>query len=58
MTFLVVHLCKTYAAVLGAEAYNAYQRVMRLWYQQPVLEVMAVLVPLIVHAASNRCSRT
>lgn len=47
--FLAVHLVNQAAAVLGAQAYDATQAVLRRGYQAPVVELLAVFLPLATH---------
>lgn len=51
--FLVLHLSNTLLAPFGPEVYNNYQRVSRLFYQQPLLEIIFVLGPLVTHAIAG-----
>lgn len=62
LVFLALHLINTYTAVLGPEAYDGYQRIARAWYQHPLVELLTIIVPLVVHVACGiirlRRSRT
>lgn len=51
--FLFVHLCNQMLAALGASAYNDAQRVLRRGYQAPVLEIVLVIIPMLVHAVAG-----
>lgn len=51
--FLVLHLSNTLLAGFGAETYNSYQRAVRTIYQHPILELVLVVGPLIVHIISG-----
>jgi len=51
--FLLLHLSNNLLAGLGVETYNSYQRAVRAIYQQPVLELLLVVVPLISHAVAG-----
>lgn len=51
--FLAVHLVNQAVAVLGADAYDTFQRSARSAYQAPVVELLLVLVPLLVHAVAG-----
>lgn len=48
--FLTVHLFNTAVALRGAEAYDATQASLRRAYQVPVVEVLLVLTPALLHA--------
>lgn len=48
--FLFVHLVNQMLAVLGAQTYDGFQVSARKGYQAPVLEIVLVLAPLLVHA--------
>jgi len=50
--FLFMHLANQALAVLGAPGYDETQQAMRRVYQAPVLELVLVAVPLVVHVAS------
>ncbi|XOV86084.1 MAG: hypothetical protein ACFHX7_14060 [Pseudomonadota bacterium] len=51
--FLVMHLSNIAIAPLGAEAFNGYQAKLRKIYQQPILELVLVILPLVVHVAAG-----
>ena len=50
LVFLAAHLANTLLAPLGADAYNGVQRALQQVYQQPIIEVLFVLTPLVAHA--------
>ena len=50
--FLFVHLLNQMLAVLGPGAYDGAQGALRRAYQAPVLEVVLVLAPLLVHVGT------
>ena len=50
--FVFVHLANTTAALGDAESYNSFQRSARQLYQNPVLEVTLVGLPLLVHLSA------
>lgn len=49
--FLAFHLFNQALAVLGPDTYNGAQGAFRVAYQAPVLELLGVVVPLLVHMA-------
>ncbi len=49
--FSTLHLTNTMVSALGPGAYNGFQRVIRPFYQHPVVEILLVAVPLVVHVA-------
>ncbi len=51
--FLVLHLSNNVLAGLGADTYNTYQRTVRAIYQQPVLELLLVVLPLLSHVIAG-----
>lgn len=51
--FLLLHLFNQMLAALGAGAYDGAQRVLRRGYQAPVVEVVLVLLPMLIHAAAG-----
>ena len=51
--FLTVHLTNLAVATLGAARYDEVQTGLRRAYQSPVLELVLVLGPLLVHAAAG-----
>lgn len=51
--FLTMHLLNQAAAAAGPEVYVPLQRALRLVYQQPVVELVAVLLALVVHVAAG-----
>ncbi len=53
LIFLVIHLVNTFSAILGPEVYDGFQRVMRAWYQHPLVEGFTVLLPLAVHIVAG-----
>ena len=50
--FLFVHLCNQMVASLGPSSYDGLQGTLRKGYQAPVLEVVLVLAPLLVHVVT------
>jgi succinate dehydrogenase/fumarate reductase cytochrome b subunit len=50
--FLFVHLLNQMFAVFGAQSYDGFQGAARRAYQTPVLEVVLVLAPLLLHVVS------
>lgn len=52
LAFTLVHLANTGIASLGLEAYDGFQSVARLAYQNPLVEVGLLLVPLAVHSGA------
>jgi succinate dehydrogenase/fumarate reductase cytochrome b subunit len=48
--FLFLHLINQMLAVLGQQTYDGFQGTARKGYQAPVLEIVLVLAPLLVHA--------
>ena len=50
--FVLVHLTNTAFALGGPEDYNAFQRATRAVYQNPVVELVLLMVPLVVHYAA------
>jgi len=53
LIFLVLHLSNTVLAGLGPETYNSFQRTVRVIYQQPLLELLLVVFPLLSHAIAG-----
>lgn len=51
--FLFVHLCNQVLATLGAQSFDAVQRTLRRGYQAPLLEVVLVLSPLLIHVGAS-----
>jgi len=49
LPFLLTHLLNTVLASFGASLYNDFQNAAQNWYQQPVIELGFVLIPLTVH---------
>lgn len=47
--FVLLHLSNIFIAPFGAAAFNEYQSVLRMYYQTPLIEVLLVLGPLVVH---------
>ena len=47
--FLAIHLFNTMAGAGGPEAYDGFQSGARAFYQNPVVEGVIVLIPLLVH---------
>ncbi|MDP2274380.1 MAG: hypothetical protein Q8N23_04780 [Archangium sp.] len=50
--FLFLHLCNQMVASLGPGAYDGLQGTLRKGYQAPVVEVLLVLAPLLVHVVA------
>ena len=50
--FTLTHLLNTGVATLGVEAYDRFQELARWFYQNPLLEVLFLALPLLVHAAA------
>lgn len=50
--FLFMHLLNQMLAVLGPRTYDGVQGTLRRGYQAPVIEVVLVLLPLLVHAGT------
>jgi hypothetical protein len=50
--FLTAHLVNTALAVLGPGAYDRAQRATRAVYQAPLLELVLVALPLVVHVGA------
>lgn len=48
--FVLLHLSNIALAPFGPEVFNQYQRVIRQVYQFPLIELLLVLGPLLVHA--------
>lgn len=48
--FLLLHLVNQMTAAAGAQTYDAVQGTLRAGYQVPVVEVLVVLAPAVVHA--------
>jgi succinate dehydrogenase/fumarate reductase cytochrome b subunit len=53
LLFLIPHLANTLIAPLGPDVYDRVQRVLRLFYQDPLLEWLVVLLPLLTHALAG-----
>ena len=51
--FLLLHLSNILLAPLGVEVFNGYQRSVRAVYQYPVIELVIVLIPIVVHAVAG-----
>ncbi len=51
--FVILHLSNIFLAPMGVETFNQYQRFIRQFYQNPVIEIGVVIGPLLVHAASG-----
>lgn len=51
--FVLLHLSNIALAPFGIEAFNAYQRVIRTFYQQPVIELIIVIGPLLAHVIAG-----
>ena len=51
--FLILHLSNNLLAGLGSETYNNYQRAVRAIYQQPVLGLVLVVLPLLSHVIAG-----
>lgn len=50
--FVAVHMLNTAFALGGPESYNAFQRAARVFYQNPLVEIVLLLIPLGVHFAA------
>jgi len=48
-TFASLHLCNTITANLGYKTYNGVMNVFRIYYQNPVVELVVVGVALVTH---------
>lgn len=51
--FVLLHLSNIALAPLGIEIFNGYQQTIQKFYQQPVIELLIVLGPLIAHAIAG-----
>jgi succinate dehydrogenase/fumarate reductase cytochrome b subunit len=51
--FLLMHLANTLAALRGPAAYDGLQRVLRLYYQNPLVEILGIAVALTVHVTAS-----
>jgi succinate dehydrogenase/fumarate reductase cytochrome b subunit len=51
--FLAVHLFNQMSAAWGPEVYDGAQRTLRRGYQAPVIEIILVLGPMLVHAIAG-----
>lgn len=49
LLFVAVHMLNTAFAVGGPESYNAFQRATRVVYQNPLVEIVLLVIPLGVH---------
>ena len=47
--FTLVHLMNTGVAALGVEAYSGFQELARAFYQNPLLEIALLMIPLAIH---------
>jgi succinate dehydrogenase/fumarate reductase cytochrome b subunit len=52
-TFLALHLSNLPLALFGPRAFNDYQALLRIFYQQPVVELVFVLGPIVVHLVAG-----
>jgi succinate dehydrogenase/fumarate reductase cytochrome b subunit len=52
LAFTLLHLANTGVATLGVEAYDGFQERARWLYQNPLIEVLFLALPLSVHAAA------
>ncbi len=48
--FLILHLGNALMAVFGVAAYNRFQSLAQIYYQQPLVEPLLVFLPLTIHA--------
>lgn len=48
--FVALHLSNIVLAPFGVEVFNGYQRLIRNFYQFPLVEVLVIVVPLLAHA--------
>ncbi len=53
LTFAGLHLTNQMLAAAGPDTYNGFQRSLRLLYQQPLVELSVVAVPLLVHVVAG-----
>ncbi|MBO6557230.1 MAG: hypothetical protein JJ934_15015 [Pseudomonadales bacterium] len=51
--FVLLHLSNIALAPLGVETFNNYQRLLRQFYQNPIIELFIVIGPILVHAAAG-----
>jgi succinate dehydrogenase/fumarate reductase cytochrome b subunit len=51
--FLTVHLINQMLASLGPKVYDETQISLRAWYQSPLLEILVVLAPMLIHATAG-----
>jgi succinate dehydrogenase/fumarate reductase cytochrome b subunit len=51
--FLLVHLCNQMLGSLGPATYDGAQQMLRRGYQAPVIELLLVCIPAIVHAVAG-----
>ena len=51
--FLILHLSNIAVAPFGADAFNEYQRTLRAFYQQPIIEITIIVLPLLTHAIAG-----
>ncbi len=51
--FVLLHLSNIALAPLGIETFNNYQRLIRQFYQNPIIELFIVIGPILVHAAAG-----
>lgn len=51
--FLIMHLGNTLLAALGPEYYDNIQRILQTVYQQPLIELGLVIIPLLTHAIAG-----
>lgn len=51
--FVLMHLANILLAPLGPATFNAVQAVLRQVYQQPVIEVVFVMLPLLIHLTAS-----
>lgn len=52
-TFVLIHLSNIAIAPFGVDAFNTYQRALRQFYQHPIIELLVVMGPLLVHAGAG-----
>lgn len=49
--FSTIHLVNAMASAFGPGMYNGFQRAVRPFYQHPVVELLIIALPLVVHLA-------
>ena len=51
--FVLLHLSNIFLAPFGSDTFNEYQRHIRQFYQFPLVELVIVILPIIVHAIAG-----